>query len=157
MTTALLMIRQVLLPTLVKLGPPRFRRFLVNLLPFKIIRRLRNTIDIMHNTSVEILQAKRRALQEGDEAVEKQIGRGRDIMSILSKQLSSCRFPSSLNFSSISSVKANMEASEGDKLTEEEVLGQVLISAFGDVWMSLTPYRPPLIDGVCTCLCGDRE
>jgi hypothetical protein len=96
----------------------------------------------MHNTSVEILQAKRCALQEGDEAVERQIGRGRDIMSILSKQFPCCRFLSSLTSSSISSVKANMEASEGDKLTEEEVLGQVRISAFGDVWMLLTTDLP---------------
>jgi hypothetical protein len=79
------MIRQYLLPTLVKLGSPRFRRLLVNLLPFKTTRRLRDAVDVMHNTSVEILQAKKHTLQEGDEAVERQIGRGRDIMSILSK------------------------------------------------------------------------
>ena len=47
--------RNYVLPTLVKLGPPRFRRFLVDLLPFKNARRLRDIVDIMHNTSVEIL------------------------------------------------------------------------------------------------------
>jgi hypothetical protein len=77
--------RNYLLTTFVKLGPPRFRRFLVDLLPFKNARRLRDIIDIIHNTSVEILEAKRRALKEGDEAVAKQIGRGKDIISILSE------------------------------------------------------------------------
>jgi len=76
--------RTYLLTTLVKLGPPRFRRFVVDLLPFENVRKLRDIVDIIHDTSVEILEAKRRALMEGDEAVAKQIGRGKDIMSILS-------------------------------------------------------------------------
>lgn len=76
--------RNYFLPTLVKLGPPRFRRFMVNLLPFKNVRRLRDIVGIMHNTSVEILEEKRRALKEGDDAVAGQIGRGKDIISILS-------------------------------------------------------------------------
>lgn len=76
-------LRNYLLPTLVKLGPPGFRRFMVNLLPIKNVRRLRDIINVLHNTSVEILEARRRALLEGDEAVVSQIGR-KDITSILS-------------------------------------------------------------------------
>lgn len=97
-------LRNYLLPTLVKLGPPGFRRFMVNLLPIKNVRRLRDIINVLHNTSVEILEARRRALLEGDEAVVSQIGR-KDITSIL--------------------MKANMEASDQDKLSESEVLGQM--------------------------------
>jgi hypothetical protein len=44
---------------------------------------LRDIVDVMHNTSVEILESKKRALEEGDQAVAKQIGGGKDIMSIL--------------------------------------------------------------------------
>jgi hypothetical protein len=76
--------RNNLLTTLVKLGPPSFRRFLVDLLPFESVRRLRDIVDIIHNTSVNIFEAKRRALMEGDEGVVKQIGRGKDIISVLS-------------------------------------------------------------------------
>lgn len=76
--------RNNLLPTLVKLGPPRFRRFLVDLLPFENVRRLRGIVDTLHNTSVEILEAKRHALVEGGEALAKQTGKGKDIISILS-------------------------------------------------------------------------
>jgi len=117
-------IRNYLLTTLVKLGPPRFRRFVVDLLPFANVRKLRDIIDIMHNTSVEILEAKKRVLMEGDEAVAKQIGRGKDIISILSMCiLMSCDKPT---HQQIRPVKANMEASEEDKLPDSEVLAQVV-------------------------------
>ena len=66
-----------------KLGPPKFRRFLVDLLPFKNVRRLRDIVDLMHNTCIEILDAKRHALMEGEEAFAKQTGKGKDIISIL--------------------------------------------------------------------------
>ena len=76
--------RTYMCATLVKLGPPRFRRFLVDLLPFKTARRLRDIVDVIHNTSIDILESKRRALRESDEAAGVQIGRGKDIISILS-------------------------------------------------------------------------
>ena len=76
--------RIYLLPILVKIGPPRFRRFLVDLLPFESVRRLRSIVDVMYNTSLEILEAKKRALKEGDDVVSRQIGKGKDIISILS-------------------------------------------------------------------------
>jgi hypothetical protein len=79
--TALL--RNYLITTIVKLGPPKFRRFLIDLQPLENVRQLRDIIDVMHNTSAEILEAKRRALQQGDEAVTKQIGGGKDIISVL--------------------------------------------------------------------------
>ena len=72
-----------------KLGPGWFRRFLVDhfLVPFKNVMRLRDIADTMHNTSTEILESKKRALKEGDEALERQVGRGKDIMSILCTSL----------------------------------------------------------------------
>jgi hypothetical protein len=79
-----LFFRDYFLSTLVKLGSPEFRRSLVGFLPFKKVHRLRNVIDLMYNTWVVLLESKRRALREGDEAVARQIGRGRDIISILS-------------------------------------------------------------------------
>lgn len=81
--------RTYLLPTLVKIGTPRLRRLMVNVLPWKSLRKLRDIIDIMHNTSTEIFDAKKKALEEGNEAVSKQVGRGKDILSILSARKSS--------------------------------------------------------------------
>ncbi|KAF8237924.1 cytochrome P450 [Tricholoma matsutake] len=107
--------RSFLSTTLLKLGPPRFRRFLVDLLPFENVRRLRDIVNVMDNTSIEIFEAKRRALKEGDEAIAKQTGRGKDIISVL--------------------MKANLEASKGDKLSDSEVLAQV--ARISDIHLSL--------------------
>ena len=71
------------LPLVTKLASPSFRAFIVKFLPFADVQMLRNMIDIMHSSSVNILKAKKTALQQGDEAVHAQVGRGKDIMSIL--------------------------------------------------------------------------
>ena len=41
-------------------------------------------MDVLHNTTVEIFESKKKALEEGDEAVTRQISQGKDFMSILS-------------------------------------------------------------------------
>ncbi|KAF9474249.1 cytochrome P450 [Pholiota conissans] len=103
-------LRTYLLASLVKIGGPRFRRFLLNLVPWKPLHNIRDISDVLHKTSVEIFENKRKALAEGDEAVERQVGQGKDILSIL--------------------MRANMEASKEDALTEEELLGQVSTLTF---------------------------
>ncbi|KAF9002260.1 cytochrome P450 [Cyathus striatus] len=99
-----------LLPLLSTIGTPGFRRWLLDVSPFKSLHKIRDIVDVMHNTSVEILESKRMALTEGDETVAKQVAHGKDIMSIL--------------------LKANMEASEEDKLSEHEVLAQMSTLTF---------------------------
>ncbi|KAF4617777.1 hypothetical protein D9613_006307 [Agrocybe pediades] len=98
-------IRNYFLSTFVKIGTPRFRRFIVDILPSRSVRELKNIIDIMHDTSVMIYQSKKKAIAEGDATLAEQIGRGKDIMSIL--------------------MRANMSASAEDSLTEDEVIGQM--------------------------------
>lgn len=68
-----------------KLGPASLRRFILKLLPFATIQKAIKIVDVMDRTSIEVFQAKKAALQQGDEAVLKQVGRGKDIMSILRK------------------------------------------------------------------------
>ncbi|KAH9481363.1 Cytochrome P450 monooxygenase 91 [Psilocybe cubensis] len=99
-----------ILPYLTRIGTPRFRRFVVDCLPFKEIQDLKGVLDVLHKTSEEILESKRKAIAEGDEAVAAQIGRGKDIISIL--------------------LKANIHASEAERLSEEELLGQVTSLTF---------------------------
>jgi hypothetical protein len=72
----------VLAPILAWIGTPRFRRFLVDLLPGKNIRRVRDTIDTLHNISLEILEANRRSLLEEDETSH-QGGTRNNVLSIL--------------------------------------------------------------------------
>ena len=52
---------------------------------WKNLRDVTEIVDVMHNTSVEILESKKKALAQGDEALASQIGQGKDIMSILSR------------------------------------------------------------------------
>lgn len=56
----------------------------MDILPWKNLHAIRDIADVFHNTSVEIFEAKKKALEEGDEAVTQQIGQGKDIMSVLS-------------------------------------------------------------------------
>ena len=72
-----------LLPVLYKIGTRNFQRFVVEHFPSQPVQELREIIDLIHSTSVDIFEMKKRALKEGDEAVERQVARGKDIMSIL--------------------------------------------------------------------------
>jgi hypothetical protein len=77
-------LRMYLTP-LVRLGTPKFRRFILDLIPWKTLHQLRDISDDIHNTAVEIVNSKKRALEDGDEAVARQIGQGKDVLSILSR------------------------------------------------------------------------
>ena len=67
-----------------KIGTSYFRRAIVDLIPLQAVRQLRDIADIFYNTSVEILEAKKRALREDDRALATQIGlEGKDVISIL--------------------------------------------------------------------------
>jgi hypothetical protein len=71
------------LPWLIHMGPPGLRRFIVNILPWKALKEINGIIDIMDKISTEVFEDKKRALSEGDEAIMRQVGQGRDIMSTL--------------------------------------------------------------------------
>ena len=73
---------------LVRLGTPKFRRFILNLTPWKTLHELRDIADVIHNTAVEIINSKKRARKDGNEAVASQIGQGKDILSLLSRAFS---------------------------------------------------------------------
>jgi hypothetical protein len=53
------------------------------LLPIRALHELRDIIDVLQNTAVEIYEAKQKALAEGDREAELKISEGKDIMSIL--------------------------------------------------------------------------
>ncbi|KAF9806968.1 hypothetical protein IEO21_08435 [Rhodonia placenta] len=103
-----------LLPYVHKLGPVWFRRLVMQYFPIKNVREAKMCVDTMHRCSTEIYKSKKIALARGEEAVLKQVGEGKDIMSIL--------------------MKANMEASAADRIPEEELLAQMstFISAATD-------------------------
>ena len=79
---------KIIMPTIARLGTPQFRRFLVENSPLKSVKDLKAVIDVFHNTSVEIYEAKKHAFQLGNEDLAAQIGKGKDIISILSTPIS---------------------------------------------------------------------
>jgi hypothetical protein len=55
----------------------------MRLLPWKIIREIIEIVDSIHDTSVEIIQSRKIALEAGKEAMNREVGQGKDMMSIL--------------------------------------------------------------------------
>ncbi|KAF9533504.1 cytochrome P450 [Crepidotus variabilis] len=102
--------RNYLLTWVVKIGSPSFRRFMMDLIPYKNLHEIRDVADVLHQTSLKIYDSKKKALAMGDGALSEQIARGKDIMSVL--------------------LKANLEASDKDKLSEAELIGQMSTLTF---------------------------
>ncbi|KAI1794335.1 cytochrome P450 [Ganoderma leucocontextum] len=93
------------LPYLPEIGTPAFRAKLVDMFPHEGVQGVKRFIDTIHRRSIEIYREKVRALNLGDEAVARQVGEGKDIMSIL--------------------MRANLMAAEEDRLPEAEVIAQI--------------------------------
>ena len=74
------------------MGPPWFRRWLLDLTPNKAMQRLKYIVDTMHRGSEEIYESKKALLEKGDDAMLNQVGEGNDIMSILRKCSSERRY-----------------------------------------------------------------
>ncbi|RPD74067.1 cytochrome P450 [Lentinus tigrinus ALCF2SS1-7] len=95
-----------LVPYVSDFGAPAARRALLALVPSPAVQKMKDVSDTLWRRSKEIYEARKRALEQGDEAVvAQQIGEGKDLMSIL--------------------LRANMNAAEEDRLPEEELLGQM--------------------------------
>lgn len=118
---ASLAILRQLTPYAVRIGPAWLRARAAEMVPVKRIQKIKNLADIMHKTSVDIYESKMKALDEGDEAVTRQVGAGKDIMSILCKFI----FEVTIHLSHHFLVKANAEADEADRLPASEIFGQM--------------------------------
>ncbi|KAF9043397.1 cytochrome P450 [Panaeolus papilionaceus] len=107
---SLVLLRTYFLKPALKIGTPAFRHWAITYLPIPALRKLRDLVDELHQTSLSIYQGKKQALMEGEEKVREQVGRGKDILSILMKQ--------------------NMEADDEDRLDEDEIYGQISTFTF---------------------------
>ncbi|CAA7269510.1 unnamed protein product [Cyclocybe aegerita] len=92
---------------------PRLGRFLISMVPTKSITDLTFVVDTMNKTAVEVIESKKAAIAAGDEAMKDQVGHGKDLISAL--------------------LRANMFASEHERLKEHEVLAQVTGLTFAAV------------------------
>ncbi len=71
------------MPTLSRIGTRRLQRFIVDHLPGKAVKDVTKFVDIIHNTSLEIVESKKRALAEGNGAIKDEVAQGKDLMSVL--------------------------------------------------------------------------
>ncbi|KAI3607724.1 cytochrome p450 [Moniliophthora roreri] len=97
--------RTYVLPWLTNFIPARMLRTLSFYWPSSNLHQGRELSDYMWQLSLEIYHEKMQALNQGDQAVVEQIGKGKDIMSVL--------------------INENLKASEEDRLDEGELIGQV--------------------------------
>ena len=90
---------------------------------FVPVQQMKYVVDTMHQTSVDIFEQKKAALRLGEESVVKQVGMGKDIMSIL------CEYLKIFSLSTINQndfpVRANLEVEDDERLPESELLGQM--------------------------------
>ncbi|RDB17349.1 hypothetical protein Hypma_001992 [Hypsizygus marmoreus] len=100
----MILARQYILPWAMKIGPPGFRRYIVNHVPWKALHDVRDIIDTIEGYMMRIYRQKKEAFELGDDAV---IG-GKDILTTL--------------------LKAN--AVDKDRMTEAEVIGNVRALVF---------------------------
>ncbi|ESK90095.1 cytochrome p450 [Moniliophthora roreri MCA 2997] len=97
--------RTYVLPWLTNFIPARMLRTLSFYWPSSNLHQGRELSDYMWQLSLEIYHEKMQALNQGDQAVVEQIGKGKDIMSVL--------------------INENLKASEEDRLDEGELIGQM--------------------------------
>lgn len=99
----MMIFRQIVMPLVYKykLGTPRLQRLFISLLPWPRMHKMRDTIDIMHQTSVEIIEKKKKEIANGTYASVNQ----KDFITIL--------------------LEDNAKAPEEDRLPENEVIAQI--------------------------------
>ena len=78
---------QYVFPLAAKFHLPRVKRFIVEHIPWKRIQEIKDSVDVMHNTSLEIIQTKKDALNNTNLDAAKEMLEKKDIISILSKPL----------------------------------------------------------------------
>ena len=74
-----------LLPYIPSIGPRALQRKLVDLVPHQGVQQLKAFSDGMQEKSVGLYRSKLDALARGDEAVTRQLGEGKDILTIMSE------------------------------------------------------------------------
>ncbi|KAJ3537263.1 hypothetical protein NMY22_g5663 [Coprinellus aureogranulatus] len=115
----LLLIRTIFMPIIHKynLGTSPFLHFLVSLIPWRQLRLLQEKIDIMHRTSVDIFNSKKKAMLQGNDTEQL------DFLSILSWVLP-LLLHSSIKWN-IAAVRENAKASAEDRLPDDQVIAQI--------------------------------
>ncbi|KAJ3560672.1 hypothetical protein NP233_g10686 [Leucocoprinus birnbaumii] len=104
------LVPRLVLPYTAKIKLPRLKRFIVERLPLQRVKALIHASDTMHRTSVDIIETKKKAMESTHPEVVAEMANKKDIISLL--------------------MRANAQAAEEDRLSDEEVIGQVSTFVF---------------------------
>jgi hypothetical protein len=114
--TGTFVVTSYILPFAAQFNYPRLKRWIVERIPSQWVKDLKEIIDTIQETAVDIWRTKQKAIMEGDDGKK-------DIISVLGKILSVLTVH--LSLTTTLQVKANASAAEEDRLSDEEVFGQV--------------------------------
>ncbi|KAK7680782.1 hypothetical protein QCA50_016090 [Cerrena zonata] len=109
---------RLLLPYMLKLGTPAIRSWIAARIPSRRLQHLRRLKKTLREEMSALFYAKKEAIKRGDEVILQDVGEGKDILSIL--------------------LRANMNASETDRQTDEEVIAHMAILTFAAIDTSST-------------------
>ncbi|KAF4577459.1 cytochrome P450-dit2 [Pleurotus pulmonarius] len=99
-------------PWLTRIGSPALRRKLVELVPHEAVQKVKNSSDVMYATAKGILESKREKMSGRRQKTEEDAGSSRqDIITEL--------------------LRNNERLLDGEKLSEEELIGQMTVLIFG--------------------------
>ncbi|QRV87424.1 cytochrome P450 family protein [Ceratobasidium sp. AG-Ba] len=98
-----LVILRPIMPTLYKIGPAWFRRAIIERVPSKAVKQLLSIVDVQHRQAIQIFKQKKAALRNSEEK-----GSAPDEKDIITLML-----------------RANEKARPEDKISEEEMVGQI--------------------------------
>jgi len=82
-----LIVHRNFLPYLTKVFHPKVLKFMGKVAPWRALNRIIELTDIMNANAREIYETKKRLLESGDSATVKQVGDGKDIISLLSASM----------------------------------------------------------------------
>jgi len=97
---------RTLYPPISDVVPKKIQKLVGKMLPWPSLNRLIDLAELINACARGIYETKKRLLELGDEETVKQIGNGKDILSVL--------------------MRANAEASEQDRLSKEEISAQIV-------------------------------
>ncbi|CAE6513724.1 unnamed protein product [Rhizoctonia solani] len=99
-----LVILRPIMPTLYKIGPAWFRRAIITRVPSKAIKQLLSVVDVQHEQALQIFEQKKIALADGKHRYNLTPAQ-KDVVTLM--------------------LQANERAEFKDKISEEEMLGQL--------------------------------
>ena len=81
------MVARDFLPFLTQVFHPKVLKFMGKAIPWRALNRIIEITDIINANTKEIYETKKRLLESGDSATVKQVGDGKDIISLLSASI----------------------------------------------------------------------